>query len=326
MSSELTQLGPLMIDVVGLTLTDQDKQRLLHPLVGGVILFARNYENPEQVTSLIAEIKSLRSPALLVAVDQEGGRVQRFKDGFTRLPAAAEFGALWDKDKQTAPMRTFEIAYTMASELRAVGIDFSFAPVLDITTEESDVIGDRCFHTNPKAAIELQGAFIDGMHSAGMVAIGKHFPGHGGVSGDSHTCLPQDNRTLEQLQACDLLSYEALVDELQGVMTAHIIYSQCDPEVATHSKFWVQDQLRDKLGFSGIVFSDDLSMAGALSGGEPDDSAILDSAHRALAAGCDMLLLCNQPEQADLLLKGLDDAGVKASESLSYRLNRLRGR
>jgi len=180
---QLMPLGPVMLDVVGLTLDDADIQRLMHPNTGAVILFARNYQDIDQLTQLISHIKSLRTPQLLVAVDQEGGRVQRFKEGFTRLPAASHFGDLWQEDKQTAPIKAYESARVMAQELIQVGVDFSFAPVFDITSKESGVIGDRSFHPNPKAASELLGAYIDGMHSAGMVAVAKHFPGHGGVSG-----------------------------------------------------------------------------------------------------------------------------------------------
>ncbi len=318
-TTPLMPLGPVMLDVEGLTLNDGDRQRLLHPLTGAVILFARNFKDRNQVADLIKEIKSLRTPSLLVAVDQEGGRVQRFQAGFTRLPAAAEFGSLWDENKQTAPMKTFESAYTMASELLAIGVDFSFAPVFDVTTKESEVIGDRCFHSNPDAATELLGAYIDGMHSAGMVAIAKHFPGHGGVTGDSHHCLPLDTRSYSQIDACDLVPYKALVDELQGVMSAHVLFEQCDDQIPTFSSYWLRDILHDQLGFSGIVFSDDLTMAGADT--TPGDDAIVNNAERALTAGCDMVLVCNQPDKADALLNGLQ---FDNSQSLSNRLNALR--
>ena len=326
MSTSFAALGPVMLDVAGTALTDDDRTRLSHPLVGGVILFTRNYQSPQQVTELIADIKALRTPSLIVAVDQEGGRVQRFRDGFTQLPPAAELGRLWDADPHTAPMRAFEISYRMASELRAVDVDFSFAPVLDITSRASDVIGDRCFHHDPAAAIDLQGAFIDGMHAAGMVAIGKHFPGHGGVAGDSHTCLPEDPRSLEELQALDLLPYQQLINELQGIMTAHILYPQCDADVATHSSFWIQQMLREALQFGGVVFSDDLSMAGALAAGQLDSATVLDSAQKALAAGCDTLLLCNQPELADALLADLASQTQPMSASAQAGLHTLRGR
>ncbi len=310
-------LGPIMLDVESLQLTEMDKKRLLNPLVGAVILFARNYSNREQVKTLITEIKSLRTPSLLIAVDQEGGRVQRFKEGFTLLPPTASFGEFWNQNKQTAPMRAFESAYTMASELLTVGVDFSFAPVFDIATVTSDVIGDRSFHHNPKAATELLGAYIDGMHAAGMVAIGKHFPGHGGVSGDSHLCLPEDDRGFDELDTCDLVPYYELKDELQGVMTAHVIYTQCCEHIAGHSSFWLKEVLRNRVGFEGVIFSDDLSMEGAVK----VSNGIVDSAETSIAAGCDMVIVCNSPERSDELLSGLD---FTPTEQLSYKLNQLR--
>lgn len=312
-------LGPVMLDVASLSLNADDKKRLMHPLVGGVILFARNYQSKDQVSKLIAEIKALRFPELLVAVDQEGGRVQRFKEEFTALPAAATFGELWRKDKQTAPMRAFESAYTMASELIACGVDFSFAPVFDVNSEPNEVIGDRCFDSDPQVAVQLLGAYIDGMHAAGMVAIAKHFPGHGGVSGDSHHCLPCDKRELAQIQKHDISVYRELKDEIDGVMTAHVLFENCDAEIPTYSKFWIESQLRNDLGFSGVVFSDDLSMKGA---GEELD--ISQRGINALNAGCDVLLICNQPEQADALLNGLEKRATTADERLSFRLHRLR--
>ena len=321
MSPLTLPIGPVMLDVQGLNLTKDDKCRLISPLVGGVILFARNFENVNQVADLIKEIKSLRTPGLLIAVDQEGGRVQRFVDGFTRLPPAAEFGELWNKNKQTAPMHAFESAVTMASELLAVGVDFSFAPVFDVETQASDVIGNRCFHPDPKVATELIGAYIDGMHAAGMVAIGKHFPGHGGVSGDSHHCLPTDSRQIEQIRSCDLIPYVELINELQGVMTAHVLFEKCDSNIPTFSPYWIQQVLREELGFNGIVFSDDLTMAGAEQITEND---IVASGQRALDAGCDMLLVCNDSKKADTLLIGLDFS-AHSSEKLSMRLQALRG-
>lgn len=314
----LIPLGPVMLDVAGLQLDDADRQRLVHPSVGAVILFARNFQDIQQVTKLIAEIKSLRTPSLLVAVDQEGGRVQRFKNGFSLLPPAADFGKLWDQDKHTAPMRAYESAKLMASELISVGVDFSFAPVFDITSIGSDVIGDRCFHPNPNAATELLGAYIDGMHSAGMVAIAKHFPGHGGVSGDSHHCLPSDSRALAQIEASDLIPYRELVDEIQGVMSAHVLFDNCDSEIPTYSKFWLQDVLRDQLEFSGVVFSDDLTMQGAIDA--QAEVSIVMSAQKAIYAGCDMVLVCNRPDLADELLDGLE---FEPNQTLSGKLTSL---
>jgi len=312
-------LGPVMLDVEGLCLTDLERKRLEHPSVGAVILFARNYESRAQVADLIKEIRSIRTPELLVAVDQEGGRVQRFQDEFTRLPAAQHFGTLWQKDKQTAPIEAFKSAYTMASELIAVGVDFSFAPVFDITSKESEVIGDRCFHPNPVTATELLGAYIDGMHAAGMVAIAKHFPGHGGVSGDSHHCLPSDARTVDEVREHDLIPYAALIEEIQGVMSAHVLFDACDTKIPTYSNFWLQSILREELQFEGVVFSDDLTMQGALDASDDADSIVV-SAQRAIYAGCDMVLVCNRPDLADQLLEGLE---FEPNEALSGKLSRL---
>lgn len=310
-------LGPVMLDVAGLSLNDLDRKRLLHPSAGAVILFARNYQDRSQVSNLIAEIKSLRSPSLLIAVDQEGGRVQRFKEGFTTLPAAATFGELWQTDKESAITTVYESAVTMASELIEVGIDFSFAPVFDVTSKESEVIGDRCFHPNPKAATELLRAYINGMHSVGMVAIAKHFPGHGGVSGDSHHCLPTDCRQLEDVVDNDIEPYRQLVSEIQGVMTAHVMFENCDTEIPTYSSYWLQEVLRDELGFKGVIFSDDLAMQGAV---DAEDGGIVASAKKAIAAGCDMVLICNKPDVADELLTGLV---FEPNQELSDKLSSL---
>lgn len=320
-STNVLPLGPVMLDVAGLELSDDERQRLLHPSVGAVILFARNYQDPQQVAALIADIKSLRSPHLLIAVDQEGGRVQRFENGFTKLPAAAHFGQLWDKDKHTAPMQAFKSAYTMASELLAVGVDFSFAPVFDVASQQSEVIGDRSFHADPRAASELLGAYIDGMHAAGMVAIAKHFPGHGGVSGDSHHCLPQDARAFDDLDAHDLIPYQELIDEIQGVMTAHVLFTHCSDQIPTYSSYWLQDILRQQLAFDGVVFSDDLTMQGAIDANQ--DESIVANAQAAIYAGCDMVLVCNRPDLADELLAGLE---FEPNQSLSGKLAQLSAR
>lgn len=317
--SILMPLGPVMVDVDGMSLSEHERVRLAHPSVGAVILFARNYKSRDQVRSLIAEIKNIRTPALLVAVDQEGGRVQRFQDEFTRLPAAQSFGDAWQENKQTAPMQAYRSAFTMASELVSVGIDFSFAPVFDITSKDSKVIGDRCFHPNPSAASDLLGSYIDGMHAAGMVAIAKHFPGHGGVSGDSHHCLPQDERTIEDIRNHDLVPYNYLIDEIQGVMTAHVAFTNCDAEIPTYSSYWLQDVLRQDLGFEGVVFSDDLTMQGAIDANS-EQGSIVESAQRAIYAGCDMVLVCNKPDLADELLAGLE---FEPNETLSAKLSRL---
>lgn len=314
-------LGPVMLDVAGLHLTKEDQQRLLHPLVGGVILFSRNFSDRGQITMLIGAIKQLREPALLVAVDQEGGRVQRFKKGFSELPPAATFGERWDQNKHTAPIQAYESARLMAGELLAVGIDFSFAPVFDVNSQTNEVIGDRSFHANPAVATELLGAYIDGMHSVGMICVAKHFPGHGGVGGDSHTCLPVDSRARDALDQHDLWPYRALVDELDAVMTAHVLFESCDVNIPTFSRYWIQDVLRDQLGFTGVVFSDDLTMQGAID--TLVDYSVVRQAELALAAGCDMLLVCNRPDIADELLQGLE---YTLTEKFSGRLQRLSAR
>lgn len=321
-------LGPVMLDVEGLALTEADKQRLLHPLTGAVILFARNYSDPEQVKKLIDKIAELRSPKLLIAVDQEGGRVQRFQQGFTRLPAASYFGELWEQNSEQACSEAKQSAITMAQELIEVGVDFSFAPVFDVTTKESEVIGDRCFHPDPETATSLLKAYVDGMSQVGMAATAKHFPGHGGVHGDSHHCLPQDERCIADVEQHDLLPYQQLAHDIKAVMSAHVLFNNCDADIPTHSKFWLQTVLRDQLGFNGIVFSDDLTMQGAIDAqAQSDDAGIVGSAESALAAGCDMVLVCNRPDLADELLAGLESHPVAEADSLqklSERLLKLR--
>lgn len=325
-------LGPVMLDVEGLTLTEADKTRLLHPLTGAVILFARNFTDPDQVKNLIIEIEQLRTPKLLIAVDQEGGRVQRFQNGFTRLPAAATFGELWNQDSEKACEEAKQSAITMADELIEVGVDFSFAPVFDVTSKESEVIGDRCFHPDPVVATQLLKSYIQGMSKVGMAATAKHFPGHGGVHGDSHHCLPQDERRIADVEQHDLLPYRELVNDIKAVMSAHVLFNNCDPDIPTHSQFWLKTVLRDQLGFEGIVFSDDLTMQGAIdaqaqAGDGGLDSGIVESAISALDAGCDMVLVCNRPDLADDLLEGLQSHAVAdphALQKLSSRLLNLR--
>jgi beta-N-acetylhexosaminidase len=286
-------LGPLMIDVAGLALTDLERERLCHPLVGGLILFARNYASPQQLEQLTAEVHALRSPALPIAIDHEGGRVQRCSDGFTRLPAMRRLGELWDRDRQAALLAARRVAYVLAAELRACGVDLSFTPVLDLDWGRSSVIGDRSLHRDPAAVVELAGALIDGLRSAGMAACGKHFPGHGWVEADSHVDLPVDERHFDEL-APDLEPYRRL--RLDAVMPAHVIYRQVDPRPAGFSPFWVR-LLREQLAFDGVIFSDDLSMAGASVAG-----GIAERCSAAWDAGCDLLLVCNSPDAVGELL------------------------
>lgn len=288
-------LGPLMLDVAGTELDAADRELLRHPAVGGVILFTRNYASPEQVRALVGEIHALREPQLLVAVDQEGGRVQRFRDGFTRLPPLACLGRIYDTDRARAKHLARVTGWLMASELRAVGVDLSFAPVLDLDYGVSTVIGNRALHRRPEVVAELAVAYQGGMHEAGMAATGKHFPGHGAVAADSHTDLPVDNRRFVDIEQWDLVPFRRLIDAgLAAVMMAHVIYDQVDVQPAGYSRVWIHDILRRRLGFQGLVFSDDLSMAGACLAGNPADRA-----HAALAAGCDMVLVCNDRPGAE---------------------------
>lgn len=285
-------LGPLMIDIQGTTLTPLDKERLSHPLVGGLILFSRNFVDIPQLKALIADVRKVRDP-LLIAVDHEGGRVQRFREGFSRLPPMALLGTLWDDSPSVALSLAEETGYVLAAELRACGIDLSFTPVLDLNYGRSSVIGNRAFHAKPAAVIALAGALIKGMHSVGMAACGKHFPGHGWVEADSHVAIPMDDRPLEAI-AEGMEPFKYL--PLDAVMPAHVIYPHVDSLPAGFSRRWMEI-LRGGLGFEGLIFSDDLSMEGASVAG-----GILARVEAAVAAGVDMLLVCNSPGSVDELL------------------------
>lgn len=311
-------LGPVMVDLRGLEIRDDERDMLLDPAVGGVILFARNYQSPEQLAALTVAIHALRHPRLLIAIDQEGGRVQRCRDGFSRLPPAAAFGAIYDRDQRHARHLAQQAGWLMAVELRSVGVDLSFAPVLDLDYGVSSVIGDRAFHANPVAVAELAGSYIRGMRSAGMSATGKHFPGHGAVSVDSHLGLPIDQRPLATIQSLDMEPYRRLFDHgLNAVMAAHVVYQAVDSLPAGFSSRWLKDILREQLQFQGVIFSDDLSMQGAAVAGGPAERAVA-----ALAAGCDMVLVCNAPETLPSVL----DAVRGHIDPASYlRLTRMHG-
>ncbi|PKM12176.1 MAG: beta-N-acetylhexosaminidase [Gammaproteobacteria bacterium HGW-Gammaproteobacteria-3] len=299
-----------MIDVEGLALTRREQEAINHPNTGAVILFARNYENPEQVAALIQSIRTARQGPILIAVDQEGGRVQRFRQGFTQLPPVACFA---DNPEWAEPA-----GWLMAAELLATGVDFSFAPVLDIDCGISEIIGNRSFSHDSARATQLAGNFCKGMRSAGMAATGKHFPGHGAVAADSHLALPVDERDLASIQAKDLLPFKQLIDEgLEAIMPAHVLYPNIDSQPAGFSEFWIQKILREQLNFNGAVFSDDLSMAGAAFAGDFPARAKL-----AQAAGCDMILVCNDPDAAGQVLDALP---VKADPIRERRLLAIRG-
>lgn len=312
-------LGHVMTDIAGTALCADDRRRLRHPQVGGVILFSRNYESPAQIAALVDELHQLREPRLLIAVDQEGGRVQRFRDGFTRLPAVGELGLVYDRDPRRARALATQTGWLMAAELRAVGVDLSFAPVLDLNRLICPVIGDRAFHADPDVVADLAAAYQKGMQAAGMQAVGKHFPGHGGVTVDSHLALPTDTRRFVDIQMDDMRPFTRLVHQgLAGIMAAHVIYAQADNQPAGFSKFWLREQLRGELGFQGAIFSDDLSMAAADFAGDYPSRARV-----ALAAGCDMILVCNHSDAADAVLDSLGDAADPAAH---MRLARLHGR
>ncbi len=310
--------GPVMLDVAGPVLTVDDKARLRHPLTGGVILFARNFVSRTQLIELTSAIRAVR-PGMLIAVDHEGGRVQRFRtDGFTHLPALRALGRIWDTpDALRATRAATAAAYVLAAELRACGIDLSFTPVLDLDYGNSGVIGDRALHRDARVVTLLAKSINHGLALAGMANCGKHFPGHGYVAADSHHAIPIDDRTLEAVLADDATPYEWLGPALAAVMPAHVIYPQVDPLPAGFSRFWLQEILRGRFGFDGVIFSDDLSMQGASVAGD-----VIDAARLALDAGCDMVLICNSPARADQLLDGL--AGFARDPASAARVAALR--
>jgi beta-N-acetylhexosaminidase len=308
-----------MLDLAGTELTPEERDLLRHPAVGGVILFARNYQDPGQVAALTSAIHALRQPRLLIGVDQEGGRVQRFRTGFTRLPPAGRFGVLHRHQPQRARQAAERVGWLMAAELRAVGVDFSFAPVLDQDRGVSRVIGDRSFAHGVNAVSELALAWVAGVRAAGMAAVGKHFPGHGGIAADSHLELPVDGRAFADLLMEDLVPFARLIQHgLEAVMPAHVVYPRVDPHPAGFSRFWLGAVLRGRLGFQGVVFSDDLNMAAAGAGGDYRERA-----RAALAAGCDVLLVCNNRPAAIETVAALHDHDDPAA---LLRMLRMHGR
>ena len=311
-------LGPVMFDLRGGTITAEEKEQLAHPAAGGVILFGRNYESTEQISALVASARAVR-PEILIAVDHEGGRVQRFREGFTRLPPASRYADACGNDRPTLLELLETAGWLMAAELRAVDVDFSFAPVLDVDCGISEIIGDRSFSRNAENAGTFALAFARGMRQAGMAAVGKHFPGHGGVALDSHLTLPEDPRSFEEIAGKDLLPFTILIESgLEGIMPAHVVYTAVDPQPAGFSRHWIEDILRGRLGFDGAVFSDDLSMEGAAMAGGYEERA-----HLALEAGCDMVLMCNRPEAIGLVLETLEKADWTSRQP---RLARMQGR
>lgn len=311
-------LGPVMMDVQGKTLTEEDRDLLNHPLVGAVILFTRNFESVEQLQQLVADIRAVRSPPLLVTVDHEGGRVQRFRKGFTVLPSMRTIGRQYDLDAVAGRLLARQCGWLMAAELRAVGIDLSFAPCVDLDYGASSVIGDRAFHRDPRVVSELAISFMGGMREAGMSACAKHYPGHGFVAPDSHVAMPVDRRPLVDMDE-DLTPYRRLIDNgVASVMAAHVVYTQVDDKPAGFSRRWLQNELRGRLGFDGAIFTDDLSMAGAKVIGDMPARA-----KAALAAGCDVLSVCNDRQGVLQVIDSLRGSGDPLSQ---VRMARLHGK
>lgn len=308
-------IGALMLDIEGTSLTVADQKLLAEPQVGGLILFGRNIQSPQQVRALTDSMRQIR-PELLIAVDQEGGRVQRLRSGFSRLPSMRVFGHLYDQEPQQALTLAEHCGWLMATEVLAVGIDFSFAPVLDLDGI-SQIIGDRSFHCNTAQLIRLASAFMQGMHRAGMATTGKHFPGHGSVAADSHIAAPVDHRTLDDIERNDMQPFIQLKDQLDALMPAHVIYDQVDPSPAGFSTFWLQNIIRQKLGFDGVLFSDDLSMQAACVAGGAEARI-----KAALSAGCDMGLVCNDRTAALNALMALQDMPLPNQQ----RLEKMRGK
>jgi beta-N-acetylhexosaminidase len=314
-------LGTVVLDPAGPALTADDRRRLLHPATGGVILFAHNFESTEQLLALTGEIAALRQPELPICVDHEGGRVQRFALGFTAIPPMRRLGVLWERDRESARRAARAVGTVISAELGAHGVDFPFAPVLDLDYGSSSVIGDRALHFDPNAVGALAGQLIKGLAQGGMQAVGKHFPGHGFAALDSHVEVPRDERNVADIMKKDVTPYRAAIEAgLAGVMPAHVIYPKADREPAGYSRYWLQEVLRGRLGFQGLIFSDDLSMEGASTAG-----GIPERAQAALAAGCDMVLLCQQPKEQEALLESLASTALAVPGRVE-RMRRKSGR
>lgn len=311
----MTNIGPIMLDIASYDLSEEDKSLLVNEQVGGLILFSRNFRSAEQVYALTQSIRAI-NPDIIIAVDQEGGRVQRFVNEFSQLPALAKLGELYQTEPENAIRFAAEFGELMSIEVQSVGCDISFAPVLDRGGALSKVIGNRAFSCSLNEITILAKSYIKGMNNAGMAATGKHFPGHGSVEADSHVDIPYDNRSLDEIMANDVLPFKELSPQLSAIMPAHIIYSQVDPEPAGFSSLWLQQILRSELGFNGVIFSDDLSMKGAEVAG-----SYRQRAEKALNAGCDMVLVCNQRDAVKQVIQGLQQYQLAASSKL--RLQRL---
>lgn len=315
-------IAPLMLDLEGTVLTAEEKELLQHPLSGGLIFFSRNFESVEQLQVLIDDVRAAAPEDFLISVDHEGGRVQRFREGFTRLPALAKLYEQ-SEDEPTALRAAHHHAWLMASELRAMGIDFSFAPVLDLNYGVSEVIGDRAFHSEADIVAKMATAYIEGMHDAGMAATGKHFPGHGAIVADSHLEIPVDERSMDALDAADMRPFAKLIQEgMDAIMPAHVIYPEVDSQPAGFSQVWLQKILRQQLGFDGVIFSDDLNMEGASFAGN-----YAQRAEAAIHAGCDMVLVCNnRPGVIQVMDEAAIDLTTEASKKSMLRLASMKGR
>ena len=303
--------GRLMLDLDGYSLSDEEKIILSHKHVGGVILFSRNIHSRKQVISLCQKIKDI-NPCLIIAVDQEGGRIQRLEEGFTSLPPMQKLGQWVARDKKTGLELANNLGWLMASEVIASGLDISFAPVLDLDLETSSIIGDRSLGENPLEVIDIADSYITGMNEAGMKAIGKHFPGHGGIQADTHLGFSADHRSIAQLEQHDILPFSFLSNRLGGVMTAHISFPEIDHDIPTFSKFWLQEILRGKMQFKGIIFSDDLSMKGTDFLGD-----IITKTQKSLQSGCDMILICNDRSGALQALDFMEQHSISQSTTLT---------